>query len=61
MIKRSDRDRYYKKQHYVSQGILKHFADQQKKIYELFIDKSIVTKKALLIQCHRIMFMNILR
>lgn len=34
-----------KKQHYVSQGILKHFADQQKKIYELFIDKSIVTKK----------------
>ena len=36
-----------KKQHYVSQGILKHFADQQKKIYELFIDKSIVTKKSI--------------
>ena len=28
-----------KKQHYVSQGILKHFADYQKKIFELFKDE----------------------
>lgn len=36
-----------KKQHYVSQGILKHFADYQKKIFELFIDKRIVSKKSI--------------
>lgn len=34
-----------KKQHYVSQGILKHFADERKKIFELFIDKRILSKK----------------
>ena len=34
-----------KKQHYVSQGVLKHFADEQRKTYELFIDKNLVSKK----------------
>ena len=36
-----------KKQHYVSQGILKHFADEQKKTYELFIEKNLVSKKSI--------------
>lgn len=36
-----------KKQHYVSQGILKHFSDEQRKTYELFIDKNIVSKKSI--------------
>lgn len=36
-----------KKQHYVSQGVLKHFADEQKKTYELFIDKNLVSKKSI--------------
>ena len=36
-----------KKQHYVSQGVLKHFADSQKKTYELFIDKKIISKKSI--------------
>jgi hypothetical protein len=34
-----------KNQHYVSQGVLKHFCDEQKKIYELFIEKKLVSKK----------------
>lgn len=36
-----------KKQHYVSQGILKHFSDEQRKTYELFIDKKIVSRKSI--------------
>ena len=36
-----------KKQHYVSQGVLKHFADEQRKTYELFIDKNLVSKKSI--------------
>ena len=36
-----------KNQHYVSQGILKNFADEQKKTYELFIEKSIISKKSI--------------
>lgn len=35
----------YKNQHYVSEGILKHFADDHKKIYEIYIPKKIVSKK----------------
>lgn len=35
----------YKNQHYVSEGILKHFADDNKKIYEIYIPKKIVSKK----------------
>lgn len=34
-----------KNQHYVSQGVLKHFCDEQRKIFELFIEKKIVSKK----------------
>ena len=48
-----------KKQHYVSQGVLKHFADEHRKTYELFIDKNLVSKKR--IQCRRTMFMSIPR
>lgn len=29
-----------KNQHYVSQGILKHFSDEQNKVFELFIEKN---------------------
>lgn len=36
-----------KNQHYVSQGILKHFADEKKKTVELYIDKGIISKKAI--------------
>lgn len=36
-----------KKQHYVSQGVLKHFADEHRKTYELFIDKNLVSKKSI--------------
>ena len=36
-----------KKQHYVSQGVIKHFADSQKKTYELFFDKKIISKKSI--------------
>ena len=35
----------YKNQHYVSEGILKHFADNNKKIYEIYIPKRVVSKK----------------
>lgn len=35
----------YKNQHYISEGILKHFADNKKKTYELYIPKEIVSKK----------------
>ena len=34
-----------KNQHYVSRGVLKHFADEKKKTLELFIDKGIISKK----------------
>lgn len=50
-----------KKQHYVSQGVLKHFADEHRKTYELFIDKNLVSKKSIGIQCRRTMFMSIPR
>ncbi len=36
-----------KNQHYVSRGILKHFADDQKKTFELYIEKKIISKKAI--------------
>ena len=36
-----------KKQHYVSQGVLKHFSDEYRKTYELFIDKNLVSKKSI--------------
>lgn len=36
-----------KSQHYVSKGVLKHFADEHKKIFELYIDKGIISKKAI--------------
>ncbi len=36
-----------KNQHYVSRGILKHFSDKDKKVYELFISKKIVSRKAI--------------
>lgn len=36
-----------KNQHYVSQGILKHFADDKKKIYEMYIEKKIISKKSI--------------
>lgn len=36
-----------KNQHFVSRGILKHFADDQKKTYELYIEKNIISKKAI--------------
>ncbi len=35
----------YKNQHYVSEGILKHFADTNKKAYEIYMPKKIVSKK----------------
>ena len=47
MIKKEGIEIGLTKKHYVSQGILKHFADQQKKIYELFIEKNIVLKKCI--------------
>ncbi len=34
-----------KNQHYVSQGVLKHFSDGQNKIFELFTEKKLVSKK----------------
>ena len=34
-----------KNQHYVSEGILKHFSDSNNKIYEMFIEKKSVSKK----------------
>ena len=33
-----------KNQHYVSKGIIKHFADEHKKTYELFIEKGGIYK-----------------
>lgn len=36
-----------KNQHYVSQGILKHFADDKKKTYEMYIEKKIISKKSI--------------
>lgn len=35
----------YKNQHYVSEGILKHFADTNKKAYEIYIPKKLISKK----------------
>lgn len=35
-----------KKQHYVSRGIQKQFADTKRKVYELFIEKDNLSKKA---------------
>lgn len=34
-----------KKQHYVSKGILKHFADTNKKTYEIYMSEKVVSKK----------------
>ena len=34
-----------KNQHYVSRGVLKHFSDEQNKIFELFIEKILVSKR----------------
>lgn len=31
-----------KKQHYVSQGILKHFLNEQGKVFELLIEKKLI-------------------
>ena len=36
-----------KKQHYVSEGILKHFTDTNKKTYEIYMPKKIVSKKGI--------------
>jgi len=36
-----------KNQHYVSRGILKHFADDRKKIFELYIEKEIISLKSI--------------
>ena len=36
-----------KNQHYVSRGILKHFADEHKKIFELYIEKKIISLKSI--------------
>lgn len=36
-----------KNQHYVSQGILKHFSDSNEKTYEIYIGKKIVSKKSI--------------
>lgn len=34
-----------KKQHYVSQGILKHFLNEQGKVFELLIEKKLIIPK----------------
>lgn len=36
-----------KNQHYVSEGILKHFTDTNKKTYEIYMPKKIVSKKGI--------------
>ncbi len=36
-----------KNQHYVSQGVLKHFSDEKNKIFELFIEKELISKKCI--------------
>lgn len=36
-----------KNQHYVSEGILKHFSDSNNKIYEMFIEKKCISKKSI--------------
>ncbi len=37
----------YKNQHYVSEGILKHFADTNKKTYEMYMPKKVISKKVI--------------
>lgn len=34
-----------KKQHYISRGILKHFENETRRVYELILDKGIITPK----------------
>ena len=48
-----------KNQHYVSRGIQKQFADTKKKVYELFIEKDNLSKKTMIRQWHKILYMNI--